>query len=140
MEKFVLDNDVKMLNDLDNSNIKHVRGVLIMPRVFPKNKFWLGSANLNQKRHADMTEEEKANVARCTGTKDEHPCKNPIYRCTVCGNYGCVQEIVNKCDQQGFKGEKCLHCGVTGNLVPVMVKELPKFIAEWEKEVPAVKF
>jgi len=80
-----------------------------------------------------MTEEEKINIARCPGIKDTHPCKKPIFRCPECGNYGCTQEVPDKCSDQGFKNDKCLNCGVTGSRIPIMEKELAKFIAEWEK-------
>lgn len=36
-----------------------------MPRVFLNNKYWLRGGRLNQKRHLDMTEEEKSQIARC---------------------------------------------------------------------------
>ena len=55
-----------------------------MPRVNPNNKNWLRGRRLNQKRHFEMTEEEKANVASCRGEKDKHVCKNPVFRCTQC--------------------------------------------------------
>ncbi|WP_373481438.1 hypothetical protein [Acetobacterium sp.] len=94
---------------------------------------------MNQKRHMDMTAEEKANIATCTGKKDEHPCKNPVFRCLECGNYGCDQEILDKCTEQGFKNGKCLHCGATSTRIPVMKDEMAEFIAQWEKEVPGIE-
>jgi hypothetical protein len=103
-------------------------------RVVPnKNIFWMRGGRLNQKRHVDMSEEEKAHVARCIGMKKEHPCKNPVFRCSDCGNYGCAQEVPDKCSAQGFKNDICLNCGVTGSRIPVMEEELARFIAEWEK-------
>lgn len=110
-----------------------------MPKVNPNNKFWMRGGQLQQKRYIDMTEEEKANVARCKGIKDSHPCKKPIYGCSECGNYGCDNEVVDKCTWQGFKNDKCLHCGSTGTRIPVMEKDLAKYIEEWEKEVPGIK-
>ncbi|MFA9422887.1 MAG: hypothetical protein ACERLG_04880 [Sedimentibacter sp.] len=105
-----------------------------MPEVSPNNKlFPRGGVRLNNKRHIEMTEEEKANIALCQGIKATHQCKNPVFRCTECGNYGCVQEVAGKCTQQGFKNDKCLHCGAVGSLIPVMEDELEKFIKEWEK-------
>jgi hypothetical protein len=105
-----------------------------MPEVSPNNKlFPRGGVRLNSKRHIDMTEEEKANVALCSGTKGNHPCKNPVFRCSECGNYGCAQEVPDKCTEQGFKNDKCLNCGATDSRIPVMKEELKKFIEEWEK-------
>lgn len=111
-----------------------------MPEIFSKNTLWKRGGRLNKKRHVDLTEDEKAHVAKCTGTKNEHICKNPIFRCTHCGNYGCDQEIVDKCSEQGFKNNKCLHCGTVDSLVPVMEDELFGFMAEWDKEVGLVKY
>lgn len=96
---------------------------------------WNRGGKLNQRRHFELTEEEKANVALCKGLKGGHPCKNPIFRCTECGNYGCAQIIDEKCTDQGFKNDKCLQCGATGNRIPVMEKELAALIAEWDKEI-----
>lgn len=109
-----------------------------MPKVIPNNKFWMRGGQLNQKRLIDLTEEEKANIASCRGIKETHPCKNPTFRCSECGNYGCAQEVIEKCSAQGFKNDKCLHCGVMGSRIPVMEKDLAKYVAEWEKEVPGV--
>ncbi len=110
-----------------------------MPKVKTNNKFWMRGTPINQKRHSELTEAEKADVVRCRGIKDTHPCKKPVFRCPECGNYGCDQEVVDKCSEQGFKNDKCLHCGVVGTSIPVMAKELEKLIAEWQKEVPAVE-
>ncbi|MEQ8153701.1 MAG: hypothetical protein ABRQ25_02230 [Clostridiaceae bacterium] len=110
-----------------------------MPEVFPNNKLWRRGGHLNQKRHIDMTEEEKTNVAKCTGIKASHVCKNPVFRCSECGNYGCDQEVADKCTAQAFKNDKCLQCGSVGTRIPVMKDELDKFIAEWEKEVAEVE-
>ncbi|MCM1567701.1 MAG: hypothetical protein FNP40_02710 [Dehalobacter sp. 4CP] len=103
-------------------------------RVVPnQNIYWARGGYLNQKRPIQMSEEEKYNVARCSGEKSEHLCKNPIFKCKECANYGCAQEVSNKCTAQGFKNNICLNCGVAGSRIPVMKKELAKFIAEWEK-------
>ncbi|SHI87212.1 hypothetical protein [Parasporobacterium paucivorans] len=105
-----------------------------MPEVFPNNQLWhRGGVRLNIKPHLEMTEEEKAHVATCKGIKKEHICKNPIFRCSKCGNYGCVQEVAEKCTDQGFKNDICLQCGATGTFIPVMEDELERFKAEWEK-------
>ena len=110
-----------------------------MPKVFPNSKFWLRGGHMNQKRHLDMTEKEKANVVGCIGIKEGHPCKNPVFRCTECGNYGCDQGFSDKCSEQGFKNDKCLHCGTMGSRIPIMKEEFSEFIADWEKEVPVIK-
>lgn len=107
---------------------------MIMPEVYPFNKYWQRGGKLNQKRTVDLSEEEKAKIAKCTGTKSSHPCKNPVFRCSECGNYGCAQEVAEKCTAQGFKNDKCLNCGATDTRIPVMEDELAKFIAEWEKQ------
>jgi len=99
------------------------------------NTVWRRGGRLNQKRHVDMTEEEKAKVATCEGIKHEHPCKNPVFRCTNCGNFGCAQEVLDKCSAQAFKNDKCIQCGEMGTRIPVMEKELADFKAAWEKEV-----
>lgn len=105
-----------------------------MPEVSPNNKYWLRGGRLNQKRHIEMTEEEKANIAKCRGIKAEHPCKNPVFRCTECGNYGCSQTVPDKCTSQGFKNDKCLNCGATDSRVPIMEDEFEKFAAEWDSK------
>ena len=110
-----------------------------MPKVFPNNKYWMRGGHINQKRILDMTEDEKENVARCQGVKNEHLCKNPIFRCLECGNYGCDQEVIDKCTEQGFKNDKCLNCGVTGSRIPVMEKDLADFKTQWEKEIPILE-
>jgi len=110
-----------------------------MPRVNPNNKFWMRGGHMNQKRYIDLTDEEKANIYRCKGIKDTHPCKKPTFRCSECGNYGCDQEVVDKCSAQAFKNDKCLHCGVTSSRIPVMEKDLAKYIEQWEQEVPGIK-
>jgi hypothetical protein len=104
-----------------------------MPKMNPNIKSWRRGVRLNQKRHIDMTDEEKANIAHCSGIKNEHTCKNPVFRCSECGNYGCSQDVLNKCTEQGFKGDKCLNCSVTESLIPVMKDELPALIAQWAK-------
>jgi len=108
-------------------------------QVSPEFKHWLRGNKLNQKRHLDMTEEEKANIALCTGTKAGHPCKNPMYRCTECGNYGCAQVEADKCTDQAFKNDKCLQCGAQGNRVPLLKHEVAEYVAKWNEEVPEVK-
>jgi len=110
-----------------------------MAKIPPNNKLSLKGDNPTPKRHIEMTEEEKAKVVTCTGIKDGHPCKNPMFGCSDCGNYGCDQDFAEKCSAQGFKNDKCLHCGETGTRVPIMKGELEKYIAEWEKEVPELK-
>jgi len=110
-----------------------------MQKTMPNNKYWLRSGHMNQKRHVNMTDEEKAKIVSCRGNKEEHPCKNPVFRCPECGNYGCDQETAHKCSAQGFKNDKCLHCGVVGTRIPVMKEEFAKFIEEWEKEVPEIR-
>lgn len=104
-----------------------------MPEVFRNNELWHRGGKLNQKRHLEMTEDEKSRVAKCSGTKKDHLCKNPVFRCSECGNYGCDQEVSDKCTSQGFKAGLCLHCGSTDTRIPVMSDELEKFTAEWEK-------
>lgn len=88
---------------------------------------------LNQKRHIEMSEDEKIHIAHCPGMKGDHPCKNPIFRCSECGNYGCAQEVADKCTDQGFKNDKCLHCGAMGSRIPIMENEFAIYIAEWQK-------
>lgn len=111
-----------------------------MPEVPKSLEMWRrGGIRLNIKRHIDLTDEEKAKVANCDGIKSNHPCKNPTFRCTTCGNYGCTQIIPDKCTAQGFKGDKCLNCGSVGSALPVMEDELARFIAEWDKEVKSSK-
>jgi len=102
-------------------------------------KFWYRGGRLNQKRHVDMTEAVKEHVAKCEGIKNDHPCKNPVFRCSECGNYGCAQEVADKCSEQGFKNEKCLNCGLMGTRIPVMEEELPNYKLQWQKEVELSK-
>jgi len=113
--------------------------MLNMTQVIAVNKSRLRAGKFNMKLHVDMTEEEKAKVAKCKGMKDGHVCKNPIFRCDECGNYGCAQTVPDRCEQQGFKNDKCLHCGAVDSRIPVMEDELAQVIAEWEKEVPAIE-
>lgn len=105
-----------------------------MPEVLPNNTRWRRGGKLNQKRHVEMTEEEKAHVAKCKGIKNEHPCKNPVFRCSECGNYGCCQEVTDKCTNQGFKNDKCLNCGAVDSRIPIMEDELADYIEQWEKK------
>lgn len=117
-----------------------VKGSDFMPEVPKSIEMWRrGGVRLNQKRHIDMTEDEKAHVAKCNGTKNNHQCKNPTFRCTTCGNYGCAQIIPDKCTAQGFKSDKCLNCGSVGTMLPVMEDELARFMEEWDKEVQLAK-
>lgn len=110
-----------------------------MPKVPPNNERWLRGGRLNQKRHLELTEDEKATIALCSGNIGGHPCKHPIFRCLDCGNYGCDQVVVDKCPDQGFKNDKCLHCGAVGTRIPVLQDELKAFISKWEEEVPEIK-
>ena len=110
-----------------------------MPGVFDNNKFWERGNRLNQKRHFDLTKVQKANIALCTGSKQNHLCKNPIFRCSECGNFGCDQEVKDKCDAQAFKCDKCLKCGAVGSRVPVMKQEYEQLIAERDKKMPVVE-
>ena len=105
-----------------------------MPEVYPNNKYWQRGGRLNQKRSVDLSEKERENIAKCEGIKSSHPCKNPVFRCSVCGNYGCAQEVAEKCTEQGFKNDKCLNCGAVDSRIPVMENELARFIEEWEKQ------
>jgi hypothetical protein len=107
---------------------------MIMPEVYANNKLWQRGGRLNQKRSIDLTEKEKENIAKCKGIKSSHPCKNPVFRCSVCGNYGCAQEVAEKCTEQGFKNDKCINCGAVDARIPVMENELAHFIEEWEKQ------
>jgi hypothetical protein len=91
-----------------------------MSRRFFKSKYWLGSGRLNRKRHIDMTEEEMAYIAKCPGEVAGLPCRKDVFRCTVCGNYGCVQDAPNICTEQGFENDKCLICEVTGSRIPIL--------------------
>lgn len=110
-----------------------------IPKISPENQRWFRMGKLNEKHHIDMTEEEKANIALCTGTKHTHPCKNPMFRCTVCGNYGCSQVEADKCTDQAFKNDKCLQCGAQGDRVPLMKDEVDEYVAKWNEEVPEIK-
>ncbi|HWQ88496.1 MAG TPA: hypothetical protein VN374_00810 [Desulfitobacteriaceae bacterium] len=91
-----------------------------MSRRFFKSKYWLGSGRLNHKRYADMSEEELAYIVECPGEIDGRPCRKHTFRCTVCGNYGCVQDVPNICTEQGFEKEKCLICGVANSRIPIL--------------------
>jgi hypothetical protein len=102
--------------------------------VLPNNELWRRGGKLNQKRHIELTDEEKANIAECDGIKHEHKCKNPTFRCSKCGNYGCSQEVPEKCTKQGFKNDICLNCGAAGTRIPVMKEELAAFVEAWEKQ------
>lgn len=110
-----------------------------MPEVLPNNSLWRRGGRLNQKRHFELTEEEKAKIATCQGIKHSHPCKNPVFRCSECGNYGCDQVVAEKCTIQGFKNDKCLHCGAVGTRIPVMAAEFDDYVSEWNKEIDFVK-
>lgn len=111
-----------------------------MPRVFPKNKNLMKRKDfVNQKRHVDLSEDDKEKVAKCRGEKHNHECKNPVYVCLECGNYGCDQDVVEVCTEQGLKNDKCLNCGVVGNNVPIMEEDFDDHREEWEREVPETK-
>ena len=103
-----------------------------MPEIFSNNQYWTRGGKLNQKRHIEMTEEEKEAVVKCDGIKSSHPCKNPTFKCKECGNYGCAQEVLDKCTKQGFKNDKCLQCGKVGSRVPVMEDQYDKVKNDWE--------
>ena len=66
------------------------------------------------------------------GIKQEHPCKNPVFLCEDCGNYGCAQETADKCTEQGFKNDKCLHCGKVGTRSLVMKDEFSAVREKWD--------
>jgi len=97
------------------------------------NTLWHRGGRLNEKHHFELTDAERVHIAKCSGNKADHPCKNPVFRCKECGNFGCAQEVADKCTAQGFKGDKCLNCGTLDSRIPVMEDELAKFIEEWEK-------
>jgi hypothetical protein len=97
--------------------------VIIVPEVPNNNTKWDRGGRLNEKVSIELTEEQQKNIAACDGIKREHPCKNPVFVCSHCGNYGCSQEIADKCTKQGFKNDKCLKCGNTGTRQPVMKDE-----------------
>ena len=111
-----------------------MKGGIIMPEVFPNNERWDRGGKLDQNVHIELTEEQKANIATCDGIKASHPCKNPVFRCSKCGNYGCSQEVFEKCTEQGFKNDQCINCGSVGTRIPVMQDELAHVKAEWAKE------
>lgn len=112
-----------------------------MPRTAPRNKDRLNqeSPKQNIEVEKNMTEEDKENIASCRGIKQEHPCKNPVFVCQECGNYGCAQAVAEVCTEQGFKNNKCLHCGVVDKNVPVKEEEYEKVRAQWYNEVPETK-
>lgn len=108
-----------------------------MPEVSKNIENWKrGGGRLTQNKNIVMTKDEKANVALCKGIKSDHPCKNPLFRCENCGNYGCTQETADKCTEQGFKNDICLECGVKVNLIPIMADELTSVEIEWEINHP----
>ncbi len=88
----------------------------------------------NDRRPAEITEEEMAKAALCGGSKRGHSCNNPVFVCSACGNYGCAQEVSGKCDSQGFKNDKCLHCGSTGARRLVLKDELAAVEEAWESK------
>lgn len=104
-----------------------------MPEIYRKDKLLRKSRHTNHKRHVDLTEEAKAKATRCKGDRNTHPCKDPVFRCTVCGNFGCSQDMLEKCSAQGFKNAKCLHCGSVDSDVPIMEDELDHVTSVWEK-------
>ncbi|MFA0815571.1 MAG: hypothetical protein ACC608_07250 [Anaerofustis sp.] len=103
-------------------------------RVIPNYQHWIRGGKIDPKKHIEMTQEELKHVALCKGIKDTHPCKNPLYVCTACGNYGCSQETLDKCTEQGFKNDKCLHCGSVATRVPIMQEEFDEIMKAWENE------
>ena len=105
-----------------------------MPEVNPMNKLWHRGGKLNEKHHFELTDEEREHIAKCDGIKAGHLCKNPMFRCEECGNYGCTQEVADKCTKQGFKEDKCLNCSALDSYVPLLLDDLDKFIEEWEKK------
>lgn len=87
----------------------------------------------------ELSEAELAKVGRCIGVKEKHPCKNIMFVCLKCGNYGCDQLDIDKCSEQAFKNSRCLHCGSLDNMSPIMADELEKYKQEWDKDyVPGV--
>ena len=100
--------------------------------VLPNNELWHRGGKQSQKRPVNLTDTQKVNVALCDGSKKGHKCKNPVYVCSQCGNYGCVQEVAEKCSKQGFKNDHCLYCGAADTRIPVMEGQLPGIVAEWE--------
>ena len=100
--------------------------------VLPNNELWHRGGKLNEKRPVHLTDEQKAHIAACDGAKKNHKCKNPIYVCSACGNYGCAQEVADKCSKQGFKNDHCLYCGAADTRIPVMESELAGVMAAWE--------
>lgn len=52
--------------------------------------------------------ERKTNGQQCYGT---------LYKCTQCGNVGCIQNKDHLCSKQGFTVVKrCYQCGAIGKL------------------------
>jgi len=90
-----------------------------MAREFSKSKYWLRNGRMNHKRFVEMEEEEIALIPRCTGEISGQPCRNHVFRCTVCGNYGCMHEMAEICSEQGFAKEACLNCGAADTYVPI---------------------
>lgn len=80
-----------------------------MPEIYRKDKLLRNKKNLSLGKSIELTEEEKAKVARCKGIRSTHPCKDPVFRCKICGNTGCSQVLADKCSSQGFKNAKCLN-------------------------------
>jgi hypothetical protein len=91
-----------------------------MPEIYRKDKLLRNKKHLSLGKSIEFTEEEKSKVTRCKGIRSTHPCKDPVFRCKICGNSGCSQVLVDKCSAQGFKNAKCLHCGAIDNKIPVM--------------------
>ena len=105
-----------------------------MPEIHSASKFWLRGGKMSQKRPIEMAAEAKQQVVKCTGFKKEHPCKNPVFRCKKCGNYGCSQIVPDKCSRQGFKNDICLVCGTRDNRVPVTEQELEQYQNYWQEK------
>ncbi len=105
-----------------------------MPEVLGHNERYSRGGRRKDKSHVEMTAQEKEGAATCRGEKDKHLCKNPVFVCKECANYGCSQTTVEKCSEQGFKNDKCLNCGTKNNRVLVMEEEYDEIAANWEKQ------
>lgn len=107
-----------------------------MPEIFKGTKFWLrqGKQSPTQNKHMDMSKEARENALHCKGIKQSHPCKNPVYKCSHCGNYGCSQIVLEKCSRQGFKNDTCLSCGTQGHIIPVPEAEMDAYQKFWQEK------
>lgn len=86
------------------------------------------------KATAELTEAELAKIGRCAGLKEKHPCKNMMFVCLKCGNYGCDQNDIEKCTEQAFKNGKCLHCGSVDTMSPIMADKIEQYKQDWDKD------